>query len=310
LLDHAERAKACLDLGLTWITERLDLFVPEDPCEPEQIKETAELSILCGALTEWSLDLPPRSLGSIHAHLVNFLSDPKLAEWVRKLPSFYSPYIVAYLPLRAVGVRIPTLEAALPKLHGRGYPAALETTPYRELELRYLVWKAGLSRRPPTHGTVHRRSSLYRCRNPIYFSMDEVYSVTHTLFYLTDFVGGDCGLSASEKSRATAVVEALLAHYVRKFDWDMTSELLLNMVGLECSRTPLFSAAFQAVSKAWRSDGALPGPAFSSLAEDATRKQIFQRCYHTTLVGLLMCGAYLHCKGKSGDQKQVSHVTA
>jgi hypothetical protein len=310
LLDHAERAKACLDRGLTWITERLDLFVPDDPCEPEQIKETAELSILCGALTEWSLELPPRTLDTVRSHLLNFLSDPKLAEWVRKLPSFYSPYIVAYLPLRAVGVSIPTLETALRKLHGHGYPAALETTPYRELELRYLVWKAGLSQRPPNYGAVHRRSSLYRCRNPIYFSMDEVYSVTHTLFYLTDFVGGNCGLSASEGSRARAVVEALLVHYVRKCDWDMTSELLLNLVGLERTNTPLFAAAFRAVSDAWLSDGALPGPAFSSLAEDATRKQIFQRCYHTTLVGLLMCGAYLHRNGRSGDQKQVSHVPA
>ena len=39
--------------GLTWIVDHLDLFVPEDPFNPENIKALAELSLLFGCLFEW-----------------------------------------------------------------------------------------------------------------------------------------------------------------------------------------------------------------------------------------------------------------
>ncbi len=275
------------------MTNHLDLFVPKDVFNPENMKELAELSILYSCLATWNVTRSYSQLESIKCHLVEFLSHPRIAEWVRKLPAYYSPYLVAYLPLRSAGVRIPEMEEAAGVLHRAGYPYGLETTPYRELEFQFLTWKGGIVRKPPVWGSVFRRTTLARCRNPVYFSLPEVYSVTHTLFYLTD-IAGPSEIPDAERMRAISVVEPLALHYWRKPDWDLTSELLLNLVALDRFQTPLFCAAFQAVNDNWRHDGSLPGPAFAGLAADASRKEVFDSCYHTTLVGLLLCGGYLH----------------
>lgn len=288
-----EAARHSVERGLTWMTNHLDLFVPQDPFNPEKIKEFAELSILYGCLATWRLARPYAQLEHIKSHLFEFLSNPAIAEWVRKLPAYYSPYLIAYLPLRGAGIRIPDMEEAERLLRRAGYPQGLETTPYRELEFQYLTWKGGVVRKPPAWGSVFRRTTLARCRNPVYFSVSEVYSVTHTLFYLTD-VCGPAKIVDADRKLAIRVVEPLALHYWRKPDWDITSELLLNLVALDRFDTPLFRAAFQAVNENWLPDGSLPGPAFAELAADASRREIFERCYHTTLVGLLLCGAYLH----------------
>jgi hypothetical protein len=192
-------------------------------------------------------------------------------------------------------------EDALFQLRRARYPAGLEMTPFRDLELQYMMWKAGVIRRQPGCGSVFRRTTLHRSRNPIYFSLADVYSVTHTLFYVTGFAGPPARLSGLDREKAVHMVEALVVHYWRKQDWDVTSELLLNMVALDRFDTVLFKEAFNAVMDAWRSDGTLPGPAFEPQAT-ITRKEIFDGCYHTTLVGLLLCTAYLH-RVKAGGSR-------
>ena len=196
------------------------------------------------------------------------------------------------------------MEEAANVLRRAGYPYGLEMTPYRELELQYLTWKAGISRKPPTWGAVYYRTTLARCRNPIYFSLPEVYSVTHTLFYLTDFAG-PAAIAPTDRELAISIVEPLALHYWRKPDWDLTSELLLNLVALDRFETHLFCAAFEALQQNWRPDGSLPGPAFGELASDASRRDVFERCYHTTLVGLLLCGALMHRVAKRVEVRQV-----
>jgi hypothetical protein len=297
LEELAIAAQRSMERGLNWMTDRLDLFVPDDPFNPENIKALAELSILYGCLSGWQAGAGSKAaderLATIREVLVEFLSNARLAEWVRKLPAYFSPYMVVYLPMRSAGIRIAAMEDAVKFLRRAGYPRSLEMTPYRELELGYMCWKGGISRKPPAWGALYRQTTLVRGGNPVYFSLPEVYSVTHTLFYLTD-IAGPAEIRLPELQRAIGIVEPLLLHYWRKPDWDLTSELLLNLIALDCSGTSLFRAAFRAVHKNWRPDGMLPGPTFASLAGDPSRRDIFEHCYHTTLVGLMLCGGYLH----------------
>lgn len=266
------------------------------------MKEIAELSILYGNLIDWTIEKNSPALARIQTFLLTFLGDPKIAEWVRKIPAHYSPYVVAYLPLRSIGLRLPAFEEALPILHRAGYPAGLETTPYRELEMQHLLWKAGVSPRRPNCGLLYRRTTMARCRNPIYYSVAEVYSLTHTLFYLTDIAGPAAHLPQDECARAITILEPLVVHYWRKPDWDLTGELLLNLVALDRAETPLFAAAFRALLSAWRDDGALPAPKPEALAPDAAPRAVVQHFYHTTLVGVILCAAYLY---RNASEKKV-----
>lgn len=289
---HSE-VNAAVRKGLGWIDSHLEYLLPEDWRNPEHIKEIAELSILYSAFVSWRVADRERDLGKMAGLLHHFLDDRKISDWVRKLPTHYSPYVVAYLPLRAIGARIAGFEEAIAAMRHSGHPRALETNPYRELELDHLTWKAGLRREAPGCAGVYQRTSLARCVNPVYSSVPEVYSITHTIIYVTD-IAGSLKMPAAERAKAVSIVEPLAVHYWRKRDWDLTGELLLNLVSLDRSDTPLFRAAFVALLDAWRADGALPGPGPAELKEDTPVREVVTHCYHTTLVGLLLCGAYLY----------------
>ena len=281
-----------IERGLAWVVQHLEYLRPSDLFNPEHHKETAELAILYTYFHSWVPDKCSASLALIHSFILETVSDPVVSEWVRKLPAHYSPYALTYLYLRAAGTRIAAYEEALAALHASGYPDALESTPYRELELQHALWKAGLAPTSPGCDGIYRSTTLARGRNPVYFSVAEVYSITHTLFYLADVAGPLTVMPHGERSRAGDVVEALAIHFRRKKDWDVSGELLLNLIALDRVDTPLFHACMNALLDAWGAAGALPGPGVAP-APDAPVKEVVNHCYHTTLVGLLLCGAWL-----------------
>jgi hypothetical protein len=292
--DLSVRALTLWERGLDWLTTHLPHFLPTDLSEPEHLQSIGELSLLYGLTHSWSTPSTAHKLDPIVEFLADFLSDPCVVQYARKLPAHYNPYFVTYLPFRMSDRRLAGFEEALSAVRRIGYPRAIETTPYRQLEIEYLLWKAGLRRRPPSWGYAYRATVLHRCRNPIYLTMWDAYSITHTLFYLTDFAGPACVVPSSVLGKAPLFIETLLIHYWRRSNWDLVGELLLNLIALDRFRTPLFIAAATALMSAWCGDGALPGPGSDADQGAPDDHHFFMHCYHTTLVGVLLCGAYLY----------------
>ncbi|HEY6345990.1 MAG TPA: hypothetical protein VIY49_31265, partial [Bryobacteraceae bacterium] len=81
-----------------------------------------------------------------------------------------------------------------------------------------------MAKRKPALGPHFRASSLALARNPIYLNESEVYSITHTVIYLTDFAG-PCNLPPPIRQRALDMVRPLLVHFRRAGNWDITGEL-------------------------------------------------------------------------------------
>jgi hypothetical protein len=101
-------------------------------------------------------------------------------------------------------------------------------------------------------------------------------------------------MPATDRRRVCDLVETLLIHYWRKADWDVTGELLLNLIALDQWTTTLFEDAFADLLAAKREDGTVPGPQFSTNTLPPSRRQTFDGCYHTTLVAMFLCGAYVY----------------
>jgi hypothetical protein len=292
-----ERVAIAYSKGLSWIVSRLDLFTPSDITRPEAIKESTELALLYCFAKLWRPCLGRSHLLAVRKFLLRWLSDPLLTEWLLKSPSHYSPSAIAYLALRATNERISGFEDALRRLKSAGFPQCLEQTAYRALELEYILWKSGFTKRKPRCGAHFRASAFALMRNPIYLSDPEVYSITHTLLYLTDFAGPH-QLPGEIRARGVHIVRSLLVHYRRIRDWDITGELLLNLVGLDSYDDALFTNSLCSVCAAQTGDGAVPGPTYSASDSKAdTRAYIFEHCYHTTLVSMLLWAAYLHRTG-------------
>jgi hypothetical protein len=294
--DSQAAARRCLAAGWRWIHRNLDLFTPADPFDPDGLKQFSELALLYGCAVAWSGDEARTRLGTIEEFLLGLIVDPALAQQARKRVVLFNPYFVAYLSLRSGGLRIDDYEQALEAAERAGYPDSMESTPYRELEMQHIMWRSGLREERPRVGQVYSGTVLARCRNPIHLHIPAVYSITHTLFYLNDYAGPPVVLNQDEIQRATEMVEALFVHYWRKQDWDLVSELALNLLSLDRADTPLFAAGVGALFRAWesRSDGALLGPTFVADDVQSTPDYEFEKNYHTTLVGILFCEAFLH----------------
>jgi Domain of unknown function (DUF6895) len=286
----------CSANGWAWIHTNLALFAPADPLACEELQKLSELAMLYSWTISWSGERVRAALKPIEEFLLSFLANPAVAQYARKRLERFNPYFIAYLALRPLGYRLDTYEEGLSAARRAGYPGALEATPYRELEIVFLTWKAGLRRQRPLCNGVYCGTVLARCRNPIHLDTAAVYSVTHTLFYLNDFCGPPQVMSSAQRRRAAELVESLLVHYWRKQDWDVVGELALNLVSLDRCDTPLFYHGVGALLKAWESqpDGALPSRTFESSKAESEPDYRFKHCYHTTLVGTLFCEAYRH----------------
>ncbi|HEY3367504.1 MAG TPA: hypothetical protein VGK74_20805 [Symbiobacteriaceae bacterium] len=287
-----------LTIGLAWINDHLAQFLPADRTNPDDMKELTELALLYGLMHRWLGASRQSWLEPIRQVLVAYLADPVSVHSAQRQPHFYNPYFLLYLAVRGAGLRTPAFEAALRRVRRAGYPRRLEMLPYRELEMHYLQWRAGLTSRAQGWGPLFRATTLGRASSPVYMAKWQVYSITHALFYLTDFAGPAAGAPAEAVENARLDTEALLVHFWREQDWDLTGELLLNLVALDGHDTPLFQAGATALLSAWRPEGFLPGPHYAGRADRSTGYR-FKTCYHTTLVGLLFCGAYLYRKAES-----------
>ncbi len=226
-------------------------------------------------------------LSAVKGFLEAWVGEPMVVERARKRPSYYIAYVFPYLCLRMTGYRNEDWEAALPMMEHSGYPLASETVPFRVLELQYIRWRAGLTIEQPDWAGWQALTTIGRIRNPVYLVDWEVYSITHTLFYFTDFGSSRCGADLKIPAGALVdVLDALLVHYLRRPDWDIVAELLICLLPYR-TESAFFASGFERMLQAWRKDGVLPGPDFR-VDEHASKKNIFQTCYHTTLVALIL----------------------
>jgi hypothetical protein len=278
--------------GWRWLVKNMQRFWPADMANPETAKEIGELAILYAQSAGSLGSKEDHDIDTIGAFLNGFFSLPEVAHLARRRPGYHSAYIIPYLFLRSGGLRIADYEETLQRLSELGYPGACETMPFRSLELRYATWKAGLTADRPTCEGIYHATTMAMCQNPVYLVNWEVYSITHSLFYLTDFFGPPVGISEPDRQRFGDMLEALMVHYWRRANWDLTGELLINLLSLDFARRPSFVRCAQALFEAWRADGTLPGPSFDPHAAQIDDDYIFHNSYHTTLVGLIFCRGY------------------
>ena len=282
-------------IGWKWIIHNLDRFIPSDPSVADDMKPLCELSLLYAHAVQW--DNPDNNLiyaQPLRQFLLDFLSRQEIVHLCRRRPTYYVANFLPYLALRMTGHKIAAFEDALRAVHRSGYPDAREKAPYRIMELRYLNWKAQLQKHPGSWDEIYDSTILRRCTNPSCLVDWEVYSITHTIFYLTSFSGPRIDLSPSQRQWAAELVETLLVNYWKKSNWDLVGELLVNLIGLGHRGTPLFDVSAIAFLNAWRDDGTMPGPTFKDLGGPPADKRLFAENYHTTLVALFFCEAYLY----------------
>jgi len=179
---------------------------------------------------------------------------------------------------------------------------ARERVPHRELEQE---WLASLMGGPAPLEETLRRTALDRGTDLITGSRDDVYALTHSLLYATDFGNQTSQFTQINSGDILATARSALAGALDDDDFDLAGELLLTWPYLRREWDETSSVAFAVLAHVEDEVGVLPSLALDR--EVYARQPIASRrsyvaavSYHTAYVMGLLCAAMLSHDSRAG----------
>ena len=123
---------------------------------------------------------------------------------------------------------------------------------------------------------------------PWTISTETAYSITHEVFYLTNFGEFPDNLGIYRKQYFTTWVPVWLEIYALENNFDILGELVLSCLcaNVKCDIKP----AIDHICSNQTNSGAVPGPRFNQLKGIISKEENFQHNYHTSLVSILSIG--------------------
>lgn len=182
-----------------------------------------------------------------------------------------------------------------------GYFDGMDRVPYREMDMEYSFWRIGIDRRDFDLARIFDRTAFGRGQHLPRYSVDDTYSLTHAIFYLTDVGRRPIGdvLSQETIARLRQQLKELTVIFIRSDNVDVLGELLINWIFLGFEREPLEELVFQKallrVLANQSKNGAIASKAMSAQrAREGTAT--FLELYHTTLVGTMLLNLLRYAK--------------
>jgi len=169
-------------------------------------------------------------------------------------------------------------------------------TPYRQLDVDYSLRKIKISSNFPSFKDLYNNTILAKAPNLFYLSNDLAYSITHTLFYITDM--GRKKLSKEQQNTYQILLKKLITFYILEGNMDLLSECIICLCFIYNFRLPseqeeLIQAAFQTIQKNQMRNGIIiaPGESKQTLKNNSD-EELFYKSYHTVLVTMGATFAY------------------
>lgn len=178
-------------------------------------------------------------------------------------------------------------------LHTSGYLEGMDRVPYREMDrVHCLAWLISpeYAKELPVwfSGTAFGRR-----QHPTRYTTDDLYSLTHAAFYLSNFGTRDVAevLDAETTERLRKELVVLTAVVMRSDNIDVLGEFLICWLFCRVPDTKLnrmlFRQAFERVVSATISSGEVV-PVLRALPRAQAGQTSFDYSYHTTLVAALL----------------------
>ncbi|PGU19074.1 DUF6895 family protein [Bacillus thuringiensis] len=295
--------------SLDWIDQNLHRFSPVRSGDLDEwdVKSFSELCFLYSYLKRWKHPLFKNILPKWEKFLRFHIENPVFAQMARKRPVTSFPFLFPYLNLRSSGYRHDYYEDTLRIIERWGYFDSIEVVPYRAFDLVYTYWKSGWIDKEPDWEKLYMQTVLARCRNSFCIDIDSAYSITHTIFYLTDMGDRAAPISKIHLDRSVNLVESLLLHFWRIGHWDLVGELLINLNTIGHTNSLLFEGAKNAFHEVWQKNGGIPSmKTLQHIKYEKDGEEEFQNCYHTTLVGVFYCATALNRMQSVGGTENVT----
>ena len=226
------------------------------------------------------------------AHGVEVLRRMSNVDGMHRKPELVLPYSIIYKSLHECGLGMEIPKEVIQSMLDIGLPMATEDNPYRKMELRYALEGGGFNHLPPPIQTLFRNTSLntsLRETPPVLsFRLENIYGLTHVVFYLKDF-GFSTRSNIPNIASLRWLVSAMLGVQTLERNWDTVAELLMCCSFLNHFPSPLYQRAWSSLLKAQKGDGSLTDNFFDVKKFDSMRVSekcvyYFEQQYHTTLV--------------------------
>jgi hypothetical protein len=280
--------------GISWVKRNLHFFDPikdEERVNTNTLKPFAELAHFCMIVGRHR----PEYLTAELANVIEFVDHAARRSIFRdrivRQPSLFLLYAGIYIALGHCGRGEQSWREVIQRLIDAGYVSAIERVPFRNLDLRHLLDSARYSHNMPSRLSLYRQTLCRQLPSVLYLTDNDVYSITHTLFYLSNFgevkIDNILGL---KKRQTCEILELLLGIFTRQGNWDIVGELLICCACLNWHPKPMSELAWQGLLSGQFKPGEIAGPRFDP--KKVKKKNInyrFEQNYHTTLIGIIAC---------------------
>lgn len=265
--------------------------------EPENyefyLKVCAELIYLC-ALFRRSHKQHNIYSGQFVSHISKIMKEIEITDHVSRKPNMFLPYLIVYTALHECGVELTQLKVRLQSLISHGYVTMIDLKSFQKMDLVHNLDRAGFKHTLPSLSILFSNTLLAKEPNIVDIRLEDVYAITHTIFYLYDF-----GLEKNEvKAKINVeytkwIIKYLLGLYIVRKNYDVIGELLLCCRCLNYFPYPFYNFGYNSIICNQQPDGAILGPEFNrekyhNLDAEEQRQYYFEQNYHPTYIATIL----------------------
>lgn len=276
--------------ALDWIESSFRFFDPLTHVSPKRtvfaMKGAAEVAMLCSLALRQARR--PR-YAALAERIFGIFRNEAVQEHLIRNPASV-PSLGLYASLRLCGFEDLRYRARIEALLHSGYLEATERSPSSELDYVHSLHHAGFP--VPEVANVYRRTLTGHHPPLDPLTNEDVYTITHTIFFTTDFGRIDPPFFSGDDRRwFRLALPRLTAFYLRRADWDLSAELLITLGATGTTDVPEFVRGWELLLKVQNEDGSYDGPVdkLKDVGAPAVEPEwaVFRDNYHTTLAVLL-----------------------
>lgn len=281
--------------ALTWVLEHLAAFHPDHPHVSDhqlRIKPFIELIFVLNPMLRLGLHHGDARLQVLQDFIRQTFASYDFAAFAQQDPAG-----LIVFALRDEFLRLSNDPAAddglLEKFMRTGLPemVSYSRSPYRIMDLHYTLDRARLHHDPGRYLQVLPDTVLGRGKPVVQCSDHDLYSITHTLFYLADLGAWPLTQIWPDTAPLQERLTAALGMSLRQSNADLAGEFLMCLGFLGAQADPAAELAWTVLAGQQLPGGGMPAPSYRSERDtDPQDEYQFVQCYHTTLV---MLGAAL-----------------
>ncbi|WP_405891258.1 DUF6895 family protein [Streptomyces sp. NBC_00133] len=280
--------------AVAWLAARRALTDPSS-AHSDRVMFTRKALLETAFLVGLRARLDPDPLDGDYALLMRQVQDitsrPSYRELIARDEAALLLYAGTYAALKLCGHDDPQFRHIIQQASAGGYATVFERIPYRQLDLLHTLEMCQIGNSLPTVDQVLPLTLLCNRPNVTKLADRDIYAITHTVFYATDFglreprwpVGTGLG-------EIVELLEALLVLTRARKDADLVGEVLCCLLCLGVKEADSVGQAWDFLASVQEKDGRVNGPpgiVHTQITEGDSDYQSWATGYHTTIVAAL-----------------------